>query len=219
MFQIMKSLRDHLSCCLNCGSFRTEQGLLCRPCIDALDVYAALPRQRNNGTQLWSLYEWEPGQSDLLSRLILGLKGKYNGKAWEFYAKKMAQKRWLHDVGLSRPIRIVPAPARSEAYKDHAAYWAKYLANEMSAELIPCLKRTSLKHQREMDRGARGLVTLELNEKYTGLLEGYSQYLWIFADDVLTTGSTAQAAFEALGKPPHFEIWTLATRGSLAERP
>ena len=220
MFQIKQIIRTHLSCCLHCGSFRTETGLLCRPCSEALDLYAAQPRVRTNGTQMWSLYEWQPGQSDMLSSLILNLKGGYNRQAWEHYAKLLAKKRWVYSHSeISRPMRIVPAPARSEGAKDHAVYWALSLAHEMSAEFTPCLRRTTHQHQRKMDRGARGLLTLELNEKYTGLFEGYSNYLWIFADDVLTTGSTAQAAYEALGKPPHFEIWTLARRGSLAERP
>ncbi len=220
MFQIMQFIRVHLSCCLHCGSFRIENGLLCRSCSEALDYYAAQPRVRNNGVKLWSLYEWPPGQSDMLSRLILNLKGQGNDIAWNYYARNLVKKRWGSDFAdVIRPIRVVPAPARNELNRDHAAQWAKCLAREMSAELTPCLKRTSQKHQRELDRGERGLVTLELIENSTGLLEGYSKYLWIFADDVLTTGSTAQAAYEALGRPPHFEIWTLARRGSLAEHP
>lgn len=220
MLQIKRFVRVHLSCCLHCGSFRTEEGLLCRPCSRALDVYSALPQMRSNGIQIWSVYEWKPGQSDLLSRLILGLKGRHGDIAWNYYAKKLAQKRWsAEDSHLSRPIRIVPAPARQERFQDHAFHWAQSLAREMSAEFTPCLRRTTDKHQRELDRGARGLVTLGFDEKYTGLLESYSKFLWVFADDVLTTGSTAQAAYQALGKPPHFEIWTLGRRGSLAERP
>ena len=38
----------------------------------------------------------------------------------------------------------------------------------------------------------------------------------IFADDVITTGATALAAYMALGDPPSFEVWTLACRPKLA---
>ncbi len=38
----------------------------------------------------------------------------------------------------------------------------------------------------------------------------------VFADDVLTTGSTARAAFKALGKPSGFEVWAIVWRPKLA---
>lgn len=38
----------------------------------------------------------------------------------------------------------------------------------------------------------------------------------VFVDDVITTGSTAMAAYMALGDPENFEVWTLASRPKLA---
>lgn len=36
-----------------------------------------------------------------------------------------------------------------------------------------------------------------------------------FVDDVLTTGSTALAAWQALGHPRHFTVWSLIYRSRL----
>jgi predicted amidophosphoribosyltransferase len=37
-----------------------------------------------------------------------------------------------------------------------------------------------------------------------------------FVDDVITSGSTAMAAYLALGDPDYFEAWTLVCRPKLA---
>lgn len=39
---------------------------------------------------------------------------------------------------------------------------------------------------------------------------------FLFADDVITTGSTAIAAYMALGDPSDFEVWTMVNRPRLA---
>jgi len=56
----------------------------------------------------------------------------------------------------------------------------------------------------------------EQDERAGPSIECYAQKTVVFVDDVITTGSTAMAAYIALGDPENFEVWTLAHRPKLA---
>lgn len=158
-----------------------------------------------------TLFHWKAGQSDLLSRLVLSLKGKRGRQAWAFYARLFTQK-WIGSFAGNQRIFIVPAPARGPLEKDHAFLWAQELAQCLGAEIIPCLKKVSVSRQRGSGRGERALAEMEVLENYTLTEEQTQPILWVFADDIVTTGSTARAAHLALGQPKRFEVWALARR-------
>ncbi|WP_041578139.1 ComF family protein [Bdellovibrio bacteriovorus] len=158
-----------------------------------------------------ALYSWNPGESDLLSALVLSLKGRYNRQGWEHFAQMMVQ-RHVPDLAAGRRLHFVPAPSKSDA-EDHASLFARALAAHTGGVYFPCLRKASAGKQRRSDRGERALIAMELVEKNTEVSKNSTDILWIFVDDILTTGSTARAARLALGSPPHFEIWVLAERG------
>ena len=157
-----------------------------------------------------SLFHWKPGESDLLSNLILNLKGAGASMAWDFYAASFAQK-YVPALPVGRRLRLVPAPSKTGG-PDHATLFAQALARHCGAEFCPCLRKISQASQRGGSRGDRALIEMELVEKNTVMPEDWSEVLWIFVDDIVTTGSTARAAELALGRPPHFEVWVLAER-------
>lgn len=158
-----------------------------------------------------TLYRWSPGRSDILSGLILWLKGSQQKCAWKYYAQKMA-RRYASDLPQGFKIYVVPAPSRHPNQRDHAYLWAEGLSLALGAEILPCLRKTGQYSQRGADRGTRALIEMGLIEKYTESVDFQSQALWIFADDIVTTGATARSAHIALGVPKHFEVWALAQR-------
>lgn len=201
----------HCSCCLNCGSLWSGEGLLCRPCFQALHRLKATSPISVSALRVQALYQWHPGQSDMLSRLVLALKGDNQKEAWRFYARELSPRLAL-TLSTEQCLCVVPAPSRKFQAKDHAFLWGEALAESLGARFVPMLKKTQAGHQRGGDRGERALLEMETVENYTGSVDFSTKTRWILADDIVTTGATARAAYRALGSPPHFEVWALAHR-------
>ena len=156
-----------------------------------------------------TLYSWVSGESDLLSYWLLSLKGGGRRKTWKWAAYKMLAGKFQE---LPAHCVVVPAPPTKKGQKDHAYEWGKALAELIGADFAPCLEKAHPKSQKKASVMDRENMSLQLIENYSGLERVTKGTLWIFADDILTTGSTARAARKALGFPPHFETWVLAQR-------
>lgn len=201
----------YVRCCLHCGSLMPNQGLLCSCCeknIGPLQEYEdlSLPFVK-------TLYRWVPNQSDILSTLMLHLKGSRQKWAWHYYAAKFLRIHLFSEPRNYRRIIIVPAPAKTKS-PDHAYFWAQALAAGLGALFLPCLQRieTDNSYQRVKGRAERDQIRFEVCENSTLPMISSLETLWVFADDIYTTGATARAAYEALGSPVNFEVWALSKR-------
>jgi predicted amidophosphoribosyltransferase len=121
---------------------------------------------------------------------------------------------------------FLPAPAREF---DHSALWAASLARQHRGQLWPALAPEDARtgalawahrvRQKELRAGERGMRRFELKEHFAKATIGTaSAKRIVFADDVVTSGSTAMAAYMALGDPESFEVWTLVARPRLATK-
>lgn len=211
MKTILKQIHLSFSCCLHCGSFLSNESRLCKPCFDLLQSYqvSRFPNLINKNHR--ALFHWVPGQSDLLSHLVLSLKGGGSKQAWHHYAKLMMGE-YFKDLPEGRRIIVVPAPPSKNGHHDHAYEWGNALTHLLGAELYTGLRKASGAKQRRGDRGERALLRMEAVEINTRLSQDLTEAIWIFADDIVTTGSTAHAAYLALGKPSYFQTWVLAQR-------
>ena len=207
-----KLVRFGIHPCLHCGSFLKTEGFLCCPCRDLISSYLSptLESSQVLNFDMYAAFRWNPGASDLLSSQLVHLKGSRAYSDWNYWAERFVQRR-LALAPLNRPIRIVPAPS-STGKKDHAFHWAQALSNEIGGELFPCLTKPQNHKQRWSSLSERLGVQFDLDENNSELPIDWSEVLWVFADDIVTTGSTALAAYKSLGSPPHFEVWTLAKR-------
>ncbi len=205
----MKRYFDLLRSCAHCGQMFCEINLMCKNCWKILD------REQNNVSNFrqwsyklptYSLYTWR--EQKYLESLIYGLKGGGLDEAFERLALRFLSLKYsLSNESYQKTI-IVPAPASSPGARDHAYEWSFHLAQILGGEFKTPLLRGEVVPQKQLSREAR----LENKMSLSNNLDMARVDKIIFADDVITSGGTAWAAFEALGRPQNFEIWTIGCR-------
>ncbi|WP_413585785.1 ComF family protein [Bdellovibrio sp. HCB274] len=210
---ISELVRKFSTPCLHCGSFLKSEGLLCESCRNKVETYIKpdLEMRTLGVFEAYMLFRWNPGTSDLLSAQLAGLKGFRTNFDWNYWANRFVSRR-IHKALPTRRIILIPAPSSTGRTGDHAYQWAQALGKATGAEICLCLTKKTRAHQRGATRENRVQVEFALDENSSMVSEFWSDALWVFVDDIVTTGSTALAAYEALGRPPHFEAWALAQR-------
>jgi predicted amidophosphoribosyltransferase len=112
----------------------------------------------------------------------------------------------------------IVCPPSKTGRPDHAYRMAKLLAEKLDLEFVPeALKLVERQRsgisQKDLDRVGREQIRYEAPEK-----NSLSDNI-VFVDDILTTGSTARAAYIALGKPSRFRVFVWAYRPLIAVKP
>lgn len=204
--------------CLYCGSLDRGPDGLCLICTEDLSSWLDgdnnLFHQEIHKLAVYTLYEWLPGRQEVLSKLVHILKGRTGEKLWQYYAEEFIRRRWSEKVS-KKSYLLVPAPAR-DGSKDHAHCFAKGLSHAgVGYEIYNCLSRGSIQgSQKKRARSERERAVLYWAENFTYVdfvAKAAGKHV-IFVDDVVTTASTARAAWRTLGKPRDFAVWALAQR-------
>lgn len=190
--------------CLNCGSYFVKPHRLCLPCTELLDPFKFDRPFLVHDLTVKSLYQWPPGVSDTLSSLILSLKTA-KPIAWNFYAHEFCAQ-WSSTLD-QEPIQFVTM--KSASGNRHAQNWTEALIRIIGGTHIDGLRLTiQASEQKDLSWESRSFRVLEKDVEFS--LSNKRPV--VFADDVLTTGFTALAAYKALGRPKNFQVWCMAWR-------
>lgn len=212
------SLKDklrklHFRSCLNCGSFILKIKPLCCACDSLmLATYSHQKIQSASRIEVYPLLTWSPGASDTLSKLVLEMK-TIDRKVWFEYAKNFIVV-WSDIITTENVVLI---SHKSLSGNRHAHNWGESLSQLLNRPHIECLSlQEPNKKQKELSSEERAHRRMETNVDFSW--EAGRRY--IFVDDVVTTGSTALAAYRALGRPKNFQVWSFAYRSvsSIAAR-
>lgn len=213
---VKNQVLDSFRVCARCGSFSWKPiTLFCSSCSETLKNFE-LPGARTVSDQrflVYAHYVWNQSSDSVVRPLIYSLKG---GELENEIAALAESFSWSLRETREKNLTLVPPPSRT-GEPDHALVWANALAKIWNCEvwrplnLAPKADVLSLsqKHKSRKDRASLEFLPVKIAKPY-------SKTKLIFVDDVLTTGSTARAAFKALGEPKSFEVWAIAWRPHLA---
>ena len=217
----MKIINWILSCfqhCCICSSPTFQISHLCNKCQSSVGSIIAESYLTNNylsddcrGFLLISLGSY---RNIIFRKWIMALKGGDNKKDFKLVVFQLIKKRQTYDkIFLKFPVLIVPAPSRVFKRRDHSSCLAEALSLITGWELANILVYDDFDQSAQKTKGA--LERENRKFKASMPITGFNGTL-IFVDDVVTTGSTAVAAWNALGKPRNFEVWCIAHQPLLA---
>ena len=195
-------LQSHRGCC-HCGAWHSSLWSLCSKC--KLEL-AAHEYEKHVITRSYlkfpcsAAYAREGKSRSALSSLISSCK---HGQNLLFF-REVAFKLYL---GLNQSGEcdeetvLIPCPATpGEPHETDHAYVLAQELNRIAGWAIDAkaLSWKSYKTQKQLAFNSRRHRSFNESGK------NYTKYRCVFVDDVLTTGFTAKAAYEALGKPNLF---------------
>ena len=227
--RVDRYLLRYLRSCAVCKTSLPPIDFMCPSC------WRTFGRLMNRGENLkqpdyvlptYSLLTWTPLTAPFVKPLIYGFKGGRAAIAAERFATlfvseksvtELPTKRASPELAIERSA-LVSAPAIE---LDHSGLWTQALARQTKwpacAPLVDKASRTE--RQKELQAGERGLRRYAIREDFADHVASLkSAKSIVFADDVVTSGSTAMAAFMALGDPDGFEVWSLVARPRLAAK-
>ncbi len=204
------SLSHYLRSCAYCGFWFGSHDFFCQNCWEELSRQLKF----ESSCQYWFdnryLFRWEE-ENKLIGSLIYGLKGGCCGSSVTRILGNLVGESWLENLD---ECVLVPSPPTSLGSRDHAYVIAEALSDLYGGSLRTPLRRTGDLAQKKLAKTVRKEKQLGLDPDYTP--SDLNTRRIIFIDDVITTGSTAQAAFVALGRPRNFSVLAMAYRPLLA---
>lgn len=193
------------SCCLSCHQLNIKNRILCDFCWNVIAPYCGQHQQIIEHIRFHSYINWQAEKSDLISKLALSLKENQNHRQWYFLAYNILKHN--PQINITNRTCFVPAPARKQKFKDHAFLLCQTLSEISHRPMQQLLIRDEQKdEQKTRSLSERKKIKHLLIENITNKNDV------IFVDDVVTTGSTALAAYQALEKPENYQVISLIHR-------
>lgn len=209
-----------LRSCVYCSYFVPPVDGFCESCWELFEV------ERNRSVDLkrsgypfpvYSLLTWTDDREPLVRAVVDVQK---MGRA-PYFSRLLAQIFTVERVALNpQPLHglFIHPPSQQNKWDHSAVLRENFLHFWKGFRRADCLERNSnvISHQqKDLSSFERSKLRFSLSQ--TPLPRNKGRI--VFVDDIITTGSTAMAAYLAMGEPKDFEVWTLVHRPKLATLP
>ena len=205
MSYAMEVMNFFWKACPICQLPKWQNSFLCTQCCKLIGP-PNIESQQIQGMQVYSFYRWTHINHGPLSRLVYALKGGESLSALDIFFTENIGLHLKFAIQNLSTFSLVPSPSKRPGVRDHSLALTEAVAHKIHCPIKNILLREDLSSQRNLSRKERfhRRMTLEPGVSCP------SQVL--FVDDVLTTGSTAKAAYEALGRPKNFKVLCFVER-------
>lgn len=185
---------------------------LCMGCLKKLKSFYLEPQnilRMQSSFRHLRLIDWSSENDSFIRAVLMSLKGPRRSLFFKVLAGEFFMRlQYLPSLKRDCPLTLIPCPSKSFS-KDHGFFWTQALSKELNLPvqqaLSPLGVHSDQKSKNLFLRGERKFL-LTVNEctlKDKNL---------VFVDDVVTSGATAKAAYQTLGKPASFMVWSLFWR-------
>ena len=193
----MEKLIRWFRMCGSCGSSFGPIDGFCERCFEDVIRRASALSIKGFPFAAHSLLKWDE-KNEIVGDLVRCLKGKWSQKGCEIIAGEIAR------IANLKGRTIIVPPSKSEE-QDHAWNLGNALAKFGGCDFASPFSVESKAEQKSLDKSQRLSLRFSLVHRLVSRN-------FLFVDDLITTGSTARAAWIALGSPKNFEAWTVAHR-------
>ena len=198
--------------CLSCGSYFVQNHLFCNYCYSKkIEPRLDLKKHtfgNEKSQKAYSIFDWNPGESDLLSEMVYRFKSNRSVLAWKHFGE-LAIKALSYEVDISEITYIIPVPG-SKNSSIHALVFARIISEMYKKPILQILKKLKSKgdwaEQKQRSKQQRSQNQFALREEFTQNLDYLSleNKRVLLVDDIITTGNSFIQCSEVLGlaNPP-----------------
>lgn len=221
--EMINILRQNLynPVCLCCGSFFVENHLFCKSCyFKKMSPRLELKKKIITKTEsAYSIFDWQPGESDLLSEMVYRLKSNRCRLAWKHYAT-LATQALSYELDLQKINFIIPVPG-SKKSSVHALIFSEIVGEIIKKPVLNILEKSNKLYdqqpQKFKTKHQRACAQFSICEQFTHKLDhlNIKERNILMVDDIMTTGSSYRQSLHALGGPRSSLLLTLFYRIAL----
>jgi predicted amidophosphoribosyltransferase len=207
----IQNIELNLRSCACCGRSFGAIDLFCASCWIETKKFLTFSRvELAPKVFLYYLFDWHRASDKYVSCLIYALKGGGLRAANAMLAAELIRQRVKVGPRGLLATQIVPVPGSKSIELDHAGMLGYEIARLLQIPLLSCLaKEKQADRQHMLSKTARQKIKFSLKQNKRSLLLMKNT---IIVDDVVTTGASVLAAYEALNKPDNCEAWAISRR-------